>query len=328
MNVVFIIPTGIGCAIGGHAGDATPAAKMIASLCDKIILHPNVVNASDINEMPSNALYVEGSMLDRFLEGSIGLREVRSNRVLVVANGPLKPETINAVNAARSTIGMDAMLVPLQVPLKMSGWVNTNGIATGSVTGIDSLIAQVQGYSFDALAIASPIDVTPEESLKYFRGEQPVNPWGGIEALVSRKISEALCKPVAHAPIESGDTKDDSELFNILYDEVVNPRMAAEVCSNCYIHCILKGLHQAPRIGQDITFKDVDALITPTGCIGRAHNACFEAGIPVIAVEENTTAYCFHDSRIKYVENYLEAAGYLSCIKAGVSPLTVRFLGA
>lgn len=27
MNTVFIIPTGIGCKIGGHAGDATPAFK-------------------------------------------------------------------------------------------------------------------------------------------------------------------------------------------------------------------------------------------------------------------------------------------------------------
>jgi len=324
MNVAFIIPTGIGCAIGGHAGDATPAAKMIASMCDKIILHPNVVNASDINEMPSNALYVEGSMLDRFLEGSFGLQEVRRNRVLVVVSSPLLPETANAINAARATIGMDTWIIDLETPLTMTGWVK-DGVATGCADGVEELIAQVYGCDFDALAIASPIDVSAEESLKYFRGHQPVNPWGGIEAIVSRQISEALNKPVAHAPIESGNTKDNFELFGLLYNEVVDPRKAAEICSNCYIHCILKGLHQAPRIGSDITFRDVDALITPTGCIGRAHNACFEAGIPVIAVKENTTAYNFCDSRIIYVENYLEAAGYLSCIKAGVYPDSVRY---
>ncbi|MEK0326305.1 MAG: DUF3326 domain-containing protein, partial [Nitrosopumilus sp.] len=78
MNVVMIIPTGIGCAIGGHAGDATPAAKLLAQTCEKLFLHPNVVNASDINEMPLNSLYVEGSILDRFLEGMIELQEVRS----------------------------------------------------------------------------------------------------------------------------------------------------------------------------------------------------------------------------------------------------------
>ncbi|MCK5606476.1 DUF3326 domain-containing protein, partial [Candidatus Pacearchaeota archaeon] len=34
MNTVFIVPTGIGCKIGGHAGDATPAFKLIASVSD------------------------------------------------------------------------------------------------------------------------------------------------------------------------------------------------------------------------------------------------------------------------------------------------------
>jgi len=324
MNVVFIIPTGVGCAIGGHAGDATPAAKLIASVCDKLILHPNVVNASDINEQPPNALYVEGSMLDRFLEGSIGLQEVRNNKVLVVVNPPAKPETINAVNAARTTIGLDAHVTVLETPLTMEGWI-VNGVASGEATGVQELIDQVSVYQFDALAIATPIDVANRIALDYFRGQQSVNPWGGIEAIVSRKVSEALNKPVAHAPVESDDTKDDSELFDILYKEIVHARKAPEVCSNCYIHCILKGLHKAPRVTRaGLTFKDVDALVSPVGCIGRPHHACFEVGIPVIAVEENTTSGTFRDSRIIYVQNYWEAAGYLSCIRAGIVPRSTR----
>jgi len=59
-NVAMLIPTGIGAAIGGHAGDATPVAQLLATVCDTLIVHPNVVNASDINEMPTNSLYVEG----------------------------------------------------------------------------------------------------------------------------------------------------------------------------------------------------------------------------------------------------------------------------
>lgn len=46
MNTVFIVPTGIGASIGGDAGDATPAFKLIASISDIAITHPNVVNAS------------------------------------------------------------------------------------------------------------------------------------------------------------------------------------------------------------------------------------------------------------------------------------------
>ena len=33
-NVVFLVPTGIGAEIGGHAGDTTPAAQLLASGCD------------------------------------------------------------------------------------------------------------------------------------------------------------------------------------------------------------------------------------------------------------------------------------------------------
>ena len=57
-NIVFVVPTGIGAVVGGHAGDATPVARVLAEVCDILTTHPNVVNASDINEMPQNALYV------------------------------------------------------------------------------------------------------------------------------------------------------------------------------------------------------------------------------------------------------------------------------
>ncbi len=210
MNVVFIIPTGLGCAIGGHAGDATPAAKLIAKTCDKLIIHPNVVNASDINEMPSNSLYVEGSILDRFLEGSVSLEEVRGNRILVVAS-PMQADTINAVNAARTTLGADIEVMELNTPLVMRGWVD-DGVATGMAEGVDELIDQVMNLPFDALAIASPIDVQSDVSLTYFKSTEPaVNPWGGIESQVSRQVANAINKPVAHAPIESQCTKNDTE---------------------------------------------------------------------------------------------------------------------
>jgi hypothetical protein len=65
-------------------------------------------------------------------------------------------------------------------------------------------------------------------------------------------------------------------------------------------------------------------LVTPFGCIGPPHEACFKAGIPVIAVEENTCAENKTDLRIIYVANYLEAAGVINCIHAGVSVSSVR----
>lgn len=80
-NAVLIIPTGIGAEIGGHSGDGGPVARLLASACDNLITHPNVVNASDINELPENGLYVEGSVITRLLMGTICLQKVRSNKI-------------------------------------------------------------------------------------------------------------------------------------------------------------------------------------------------------------------------------------------------------
>src|SRR5262245_34821256 len=123
-NIVFLVPTGINATIGGHAGDAGPVARLLASVCDTLILHPNVVNASDINEMPANALYVEGSVICRLLMGTVGLRRVRSNRVLVVIDRheeiAYSNAAINAVNAARACYGFDCpRIVMLDRPVHL-----------------------------------------------------------------------------------------------------------------------------------------------------------------------------------------------------------------
>ena len=38
----MIVPTGVGAAIGGFAGDALPVARALASVVDCFISHPNV----------------------------------------------------------------------------------------------------------------------------------------------------------------------------------------------------------------------------------------------------------------------------------------------
>lgn len=47
MNVVVIVPTGIGCEIGGHCGDGNAPARLLGACCETLVLHANVVNASD-----------------------------------------------------------------------------------------------------------------------------------------------------------------------------------------------------------------------------------------------------------------------------------------
>ncbi len=324
MNGVFIVPTGIGAEIGGHAGDATPAAKLIASVCDKLITHPNVVNASDINEMTDNMLYVEGSILDRFLEGQIGLEETHNNKILLAVNSPTRGSSINAVSAGRVTIGIDAEIIELKTPLQMISKME-NGIATGEVLGWEELVKQVSDYKFDALAIHTSITVSQEIALNYFRNGG-VNPWGGVEAKASKLIADKLGKQVAHAPYIDFEY-ESKELF-MIYDEVVDPRIAPEITSTCFLHCVLKGLNKAPKISlKDSAYwnTDIDFLITPINVFGRPHIACQKAGIQVIAVEENKTVLQdkMPDNFI-IVKNYLEATGVISAKKAGVTLESVR----
>lgn len=323
MNVVLIVPTGLGAEIGGHAGDANPVAKLIGRCCDKLITHPNVVNASDINEMPENALYVEGSILDRFLRGEIFLKEVFYNKILLVANKPLDNDTVNAVNAARVTIGADINIVELDTPLTMTGYYNKEGKADGKITGYLELVEQVKDMDFDALAIQTSIKVKRETKLNYL-SNGGVNPWGGIEAIASKLIADKLDKPVAHSPYVNWQTGDDDlQDFN----DIVDPRMSAEMVSICYLHCILKGLHRAPRVdyNKGLSADNVDFLITPINVVGEPHHACIEAGIPVIAVRENKTVLNdpMPESFI-IVDNYIEAAGLLMAYKAGVTSKAVR----
>lgn len=324
MNIVLVVPTGTGAKIGGHAGDANPVCKLLASLSDTLVTHPNVVNASDINEMPDNVFYVEGSILDRFLNGEFFLKQPLQNKILVVVNNPCRNDTYNAVQAATVTIGIDTNIVELKTPLRMVATFE-DGIATGEVTGWQELAEQVTEIDYDALAIHTPIEVPRETALSYYR-TGGVNPWGGVEAKASKLIATILNKPVAHAPLEN-TPQEDTELYNIM-NEVVDSRIAPEAISFCYLHCVLKGLNRAPRISTDgLSVRDIDVMVSPNSCYGKPHEACLEKGIPVIVVRENNTI-CGKQphSKFTYVENYWEAAGVISCMKAGIKKESVRVL--
>ena len=340
-NAVLVVPTGIGAEIGGHAGDATPVARLLASVCDTLITHPNVVNASDLNEMPANGLYVEGSLLSRFLMGAIGLRPVRSNRVLVIIdahpNERFARATVNAVNAARATYGLNCpRLVVLDPPLPVRGEYTPSGRAAGTVEELERVFEVLDTYrgEYDAVALSTLVDVdVPHESYFSSRGEI-VNPWGGVEAMLTHAISTVYNVPSAHAPM-----MESTEVANI-DPGVVDPRMAAEVVSLTFLQSVLKGLHAAPRVGvghavssqsDTLTARDVSCLVIPDGCIGLPTLAVLEQGIPVIAVRENRslmrndlTMLPWADDQLHIVENYWEAAGVMAALKQGLSPGSVR----
>jgi len=321
MNVVLIIPTGIGCEIGGHAGDAQPVAKLIGACCENLITHPNVVNASDINEMPENTWYVEGSCLDSFLKGEFYLKKVYQNKILVAVN-KADWQSINAVNAARASIGCNAEIVELKTPLRLIATMK-NEIATGEVKGWMELIEQVNEYDFDALGIATPITISPKVLKNYFE-YGGVNPVGGVEAIASKLIAKQLNKPVAHGPVDYSLPK---------FKKIVEPRKSVEIITENFIHCLMKGLNRAPKIvftktNKCLGVEDVDIMISPYRCWGTPHQICWDKNIPIIIVKENISVlhnnYPLLNENLIFVDNYVEAAGYLMTMKAGIHPSTVR----
>ncbi|MCC7473756.1 MAG: DUF3326 domain-containing protein [Pirellulales bacterium] len=342
-NAVMLIPTGVDCAIGGHAGDATPAARLLSRVCDQLVLHPNVVNASDVNEQTENCLYTEGSLICRLLMGTVGLRKVRQNRVLLVTENRrdapnVVDQTINCAEGARATLGMDiSEVVVLDQELFLQTGVSDSGRVTGRVERLGNLIELLKDRrdTYDAIALATRITPhidTVQLHRSYF-GEGGPNPWGGVEAILTHLISTVLDVPSAHAPTMS------SEALRTESWGVVEPRKAAEVISTTYLFCVLKGLNRAPQVMLNpsgtydpsvLTAEDISALVIPDGCVGLPTLAAVEQGIPVVAVRNNTNlmkndlrALPFRPGQLHYAANYYEAAGILSAIKAGVAPATL-----
>ncbi len=340
-NAVLLVPTGIGAAIGGDAGDAGPVARLLANACDNLITHPNVVNASDINELPDNGLYVEGSVITRFITGSVGLQKVRSNRVLLVIDKHEDPffqdAAINSVSAARASFGIDCpAVVTMDEKITMLSFYSPSGRAVGGVNDFERLCEVLEKYraDYDAVALSSVIKVPSEFHLDYFKKENMVNPWGGVEAMLTHAVSHIFNIPSAHSPM-----MESKEILNLEVG-VVDPRKAAEAVSTTYLHCILKGLHRSPRIIDHpsldgsagfLSVTDISCLIIPDGCVGIPTMAALEQGIPVIAVKENKNKMQnqledmpFATGKLFVVENYLEAVGVMHAIRSGVALESVR----
>ena len=333
-NTVLLIPTGIGTEIGGHCGDANVVARLIASACDNLITHPNVVNASDINEMTENTLYVEGSIITRLMMGQIGLQKVRSNRMLMLMDKHddrlFNNEIVNAVSNDRISLGVDCDVYEMDNIIKSVSEYSSSGRAVGKVEHLERLFEIITGFrdKYDAIGLSTFIEVPMGYHTAYFRDIDMVNPWGGIEAMLTHSIAEEFKIPCAHSPMMVSRKIMDMEVG------IVDPRKAPETSSVTYLHCILKGLHKSPKIvsyDKGLKAEDISCLIVPDGCVGLPTLAALEHGIPVIAVKENKNymknsleELPFHKGKLFIVENYLEAVGIMQAIKSGIEPETIR----
>ena len=166
----------------------------------------------------------------------------------------------------------------------------------------------------------------------YDLSDDIVNPWGGVEAMLTHAISLRYGLPAAHAPMLESKWVSETDFG------VVDPRMAAEVISLAFLQCVLRGLQRSPAIvpaapqsaGGTIQSSNISCLVIPDGCIGLPTLAALLNGIPVVAVQGNTnlmqndlSLLPWQPMQLFRVDNYLEAAGLVAALRAGVSPWSV-----
>jgi hypothetical protein len=328
--VVSLVPTGIGCAIGGYAGDAAPASALLAASADLVVTNPNAVNASNFIMAKDNLLYTEGYYIDQFLSGRVNLYRPRANRVGVLIERA-EPDTVdmvlNVVNTARAVYGVDVLdFVVTSAPVGTRCVRGPSGAYSGRVERPDILLsaaARLVERGADAIAVTTQVqDLNPADYQEHFVGRHP-NPVGGAEAVVSHLIGRTFGVPAAHAPMVN---------FKAVPHGVVDARAAGEFASESGLACVLIGLRQAPqtrprangRIRQAIGLTDVVAVVAPASALGGVPVLqAVRRGIPVIAVRENTTILDVTGAALGFdvieVGGYAEAAGVVLALRNGIS---------
>jgi hypothetical protein len=336
--VVSIVPTGIGCDLGGYAGDAAPATNLLAATADYLVTNPNAVNASNFISMADNVLYTEGLCIDLLMKGAVDLHVPHGNKVGLIIE-KTSPEALdvvfNVLNTTRAVFGIDLIeYVITDQPIGSHCVENGSGAFVGTVDRPDVLFDACERLirkGVNAISVTTNIqDLPREEYVKHFEGNYP-NPLGGVEAVISHLIVNRFQVPAAHAPMLN---KKDLDLS----DEIVDARGAGEVASASGLACTLIGLRRAPQISRQRCFNPSDlvnvhnvlAVVCPASSLGGipaiyAH----KHGIPVVAVHENATVMKVPGSKLGFdnvieVNNYLEAAGTLLALRKGISLPTVR----
>ncbi|MBK9168360.1 MAG: DUF3326 domain-containing protein [Bryobacterales bacterium] len=337
--VAQIVPTGIRCEFGGYAGDACPATNLLAAAADFVVTHPNAVNASDINEMAANVLYVEGKSLDDFLLGYIGLLPSVSNRVgtFIDPTGLVYLDDVeNTLNAARAVKGIDCSLYTVlekEIGVRIA-WTES-GCAVGLVAHPEAILDAVKlllDEGADAVGGVSVIHgVTTTMFQDHLDGLIP-NPSGGVEAIITHLISKVFRIPAAHAPLPYYQDRKGKDTRN--------PRAAAEFISTPHYFCVLKGLARAPRLvpidapdcasPRLLTVNQIGAVVVPASSLGGIPVLAAEFNhIPVIAVRENRTILDVTKEPMRLpdvieVNSYLEAAGVVLALRQGISIESLR----
>lgn len=331
-TVVLIVPTGVGAAIGGYAGDALPVARAIAEISDRLITHPNVLNGAQLYWSMPNTYYVEGYGLDRFAANQWGLSPVRQNKVGLLLDKGIEPELrlrhIQAADATRATLGLSLTdYVITDAPLEVELRTADSGASWGTIGNPGSLLRAAEklitqgGANAIAIVARFPDDEDSAELQNYRQGAG-VDHLAGAEAVISHLIVRNFQIPAAHAPA----------LKPLPVDPDVSPRAAAEELGYTFLPCVLVGLSRAPQfvtqapnsLTDTIWSDSVDVAIVPyNACGGSAILSFASSSTQIIAVKNNSTHIQVPPEplgiKVTPVNSYLEALGVLVARRAGIN---------
>ena len=286
---VFVVPTGIGAAVGGYAGDASLAAREISKKIP-LIVNPNVVNAAVFSGITKDMLYVEGWSLTEFVRGNLGLVPSLHNKIGVIFDKAIPRNIlnihINTINAVKTIYDIDVTGYEItEKPVGVEFFVTENGISSGYLRTPETLLVagkKLLQRGADVIAVVCLFDEPPEDDYENGEGVDIV---GGVEAVISHWLSRELFCPCVHAPAFV-DISPSSE--------VVNPKCSSEYITPTFLPCILFGLDNAPLLTRDltgsITNKNIHSLIMPFDSLGsQVVLDALRHNIPVYAVKENKT---------------------------------------
>ena len=362
LPTLLVIPTGVGCVVGGYAGDGLPAARLLAAASGCLITHPNVMNGASLYWSDRRIHYVEGWALDRFAAAELALAPVAGRRVGLLLDAGIEPELrarqLQAAEACRATLGLSiGPVVTTELPLGVGLSLGPSGSSWGSLERPDALLRageKLVAAGATAIAAVARFPEDPEsEALVAYRAGSGVDALAGAEAVISHLLVRHLGIPCAHAPA----------LAPLPLDPDLDPRAAAEELGHTFLPCVLVGLSRAPDLlplgpgdvtaggwpgrperwpagrfgsGQELTraggvleASSLGAVVAPAGALGgEAVLACAARGVPLIAVAGNACLLQVSGEALGLevisANSYAEAAGLVLALREGLDPAMLR----
>jgi len=356
LATLLVIPTGVGCALGGYAGDGLPAARLLAAASGCLITHPNVMNGAALYWSDRRIHYVEGWALDRFAAAELALAPVAGRRVGLLLDAGIEPELrarqLQAAEACRATLGLAiGPVVTTDVPLGVGLSLGPSGTSWGSLERPDALLRAgeklVKAGATAIAAVARFPEDPGSEALAAYRHGSGVDALAGAEAVISHLLVQHLGIPCAHAPA----------LAPLPLDPDLDPRAAAEELGHTFLPCVLVGLSRAPDLvpladdgsgrairwpvgpsrpghgrppaGALLEASSLGAVVAPAGALGgEAVLACARRGVPLIAVAGNACLLQVSGEALGLealtASSYAEAAGLVLALREGLDPGSLR----